>query len=195
MSCAHELAVGVYAACLLRPWLMWLSFVPLSQRAWYEFLLLSVCLWQGLCPVLLPLHRSEDRASLPVSFPEGMVSCKPGRELRMSPCHVRRSMDVMLCRGVAWVVRSICEGELGESRMRMASASASLPSLQLAAYVYLCQLRGCLKVWIGIIALDGAFGVFCVALGTNAGFSVGCCCAALVCCILCVYWDSIPRAC
>jgi len=96
MSCALGLAVGVYAACLLRPWLMWLSFVPLSQRAWHEFLLLSLCLWQGLCPVLLPLHRLEDRDSLPVSFPEGMVSCKPVRELRMSPCHFRSSMDVML---------------------------------------------------------------------------------------------------
>ena len=38
MTCAHGLAVRVYAACLLRLWLMWLSFVPLSQRAWYEFL-------------------------------------------------------------------------------------------------------------------------------------------------------------
>ena len=96
MSCAHGLAVGVYDACLLRPWFMRLSFVPLSQRAWYVFLLLSLCLWQGLCPVLLLLHRSEDCASLPVSFPEGIVLCKPGRELRMSPRHFRRSMDVML---------------------------------------------------------------------------------------------------
>jgi len=79
--------------------------------------------------------------------------------------------------------------------MRMASASASLPSLQLVAFVSLCWLRGCLKVGIGIIALVGAFGVFCVALGANAGFSLGPYCAALVCCILCVYWDSIPRAC
>ena len=141
MSCAHRLAVGVHTVCLLHPWLMWLSF-PLSQRAWYEFLILSLCLWQGLCPVLLPLHRFEDSVSLPVSFPEGMVSYKPGRELRMSPRHFRRSMDVMLCPwGVAWVVRSIREGELGESRMRMASASASLLSLQLAEFVSLCRLR------------------------------------------------------
>jgi len=45
MSCAHGSAVRVYAACLLRPWLMRLSFIPLSQRAWYEFLLLSLRLW------------------------------------------------------------------------------------------------------------------------------------------------------
>jgi len=96
MSCAHGSAARVYAPGLLRPWLMRLSFVPLSQRAWYEFLLLSLWLWQGLCPVLLPLHRSEDRAGLPVSFPEGMVSCKPGRELRMSSSHFCQSIDVML---------------------------------------------------------------------------------------------------
>jgi len=78
--------------------------------------------------------------------------------------------------------------------MRMASASASLQSLQLAPFVSLCWLCGCLKVEIGIIALACAFGVFCVALGANAGFLLGRCCAALVCRILCVYWDSIPRA-
>jgi len=105
MSCAHGLADGVYAACLLRPWLMRLSFVPLSQRAWHEFLLLSLWLWQGLCPVLLPLHRSEDSAGLPVSFPKGMVSCKPGREFNLSPCHFRWNMDVMLsvgCKAHPW---------------------------------------------------------------------------------------------
>ena len=73
MCCAHGLAVGVYVACLLRPWLIQLSFVPVSQRAWYEFMLLSLKCWQGLIPVLLPLHRSEDSASLPASFPKGMV--------------------------------------------------------------------------------------------------------------------------
>jgi len=70
--------------------------------------------------------------------------------------------------------------------MPMASASASLLSLHLAAFVSLCRLRGCLKVWIGLIALAGAFGVFWVALCANAGFLLGRCCAALVCC---------PRAC
>ena len=90
--------------------------------------------------MLLPLHRSEEHASLPVSFPEGMVSCKPERQFRMSAHHFRWSMDVMLRPGVAWVVRSIREGQLGESQMRMASASASLLSLQFPAFVslYFC---------------------------------------------------------
>ena len=77
----------------------------------------------------------------------------------------------------------------------MTSASASLPSLLRAAFVSLCLLRGCWKVRIGIIALACAFGVFCVALGANAGSSQGRCCAELVCCILCVYWNNVPRAC
>jgi len=47
--------------------------------------------------LLFPLHRSEDSTSLPVSFPKGMVLCMPGRELRISPRHFRRSLDVMLC--------------------------------------------------------------------------------------------------
>jgi len=97
MSCAHGLTVGVYAACLLRPWLMWLSFVHLSQRAWYEFLLMSLWLWQGMSPNLRPLHRSEDRTGLPVSFPKGLVLWKPGREPRMSSCHFCWSKDVILC--------------------------------------------------------------------------------------------------
>ena len=54
--------------------------------------------------MLLPLHRSEDIAGLPVSFPEGMVSCKLGREPRISPRCFRRNMGLLLhllccCRG------------------------------------------------------------------------------------------------
>ena len=48
--------------------------------------------------------------------------------------------------------------------MRMASVSASLQSLQLAVFVSLCRLRGCLKVGIGLIVLACAFCVFCVRL-------------------------------
>jgi len=65
--------------------------------------LLFLWLRSGLCPVLCPLHRSEDRAGLPVSFPEGMFSCKPGIALRISPRHSCRNMDLLLrlfwCRG------------------------------------------------------------------------------------------------
>ena len=51
--------------------------------------------------------------------------------------------------------------------MRMASASASLQSLHLAAFVSLCRLRGCLKVGIGIIALAGAFVVIVLMLASR----------------------------
>jgi len=36
---------------------------------------------QDLQSVLTPLHWPEDRASVPVSFPEGMVSGRPGSKL------------------------------------------------------------------------------------------------------------------
>jgi len=91
-------------------------------------------------------------------------------------------------RGVSWVSRPVCGGGLGESRMRMTSASASLQSLRRVAFVSLCRLCGCLNFGISIFILVCAFGMFCVALGADAGFSLGHCCAALVCCILCVDW-------
>jgi len=50
----------------------------------------------------------------------------------------------------------------------------------------------CLCFGIGIIAR--LVVVVCDALG-EAAFSPGRCCAAWFGCILCVYWDSIPRAC
>ena len=40
-----------------------------------------------------------------------------------------------------------------------------------------------------------ARGMVCDAFGAEAGFSPCRCCAALLCSILCLYWDSIPRAC
>jgi len=93
MSCAHGSTVKVNAVCLLHPWLIPLPLVHLSHGAWPRFLLLSLRFWQGLYPVFPPLHRSEDRAGLPVSFPEGMVSCKPGRGLKLSTRLFRRGMD------------------------------------------------------------------------------------------------------
>jgi len=50
-----------------------LLFVPLSQHVWCEFLQLSLWKWEGLCPMLFPLHLSEDRAGRHVAFPKGMV--------------------------------------------------------------------------------------------------------------------------
>jgi len=61
--------------------------------------------------------------------------------------------------------------------------------------VSLCLLRVYLRVGIGI--LPGAFAkvVFSDAFDAEAGFSLGRFGAALFGCILCVCWDSIPRAC
>jgi len=93
----------------------------------------------------------------------------------------------------AWVVRSDRGGGLCTPRIWMMCVSM-FPSVRLAACVSSCQLR-CLRVEIGIYARPCARGIICNAFGAEAGFSPGRCCAALLCSILCWYWDSIPRAC
>ena len=53
--------------------------------AWYWFLLQFLCRMQGQLSLLCLLLKSEDQAGLHVSFPEGMVSCKPGQGLGNLP--------------------------------------------------------------------------------------------------------------
>jgi len=155
MSCAQGSAIGVVAACLLRLWLMPLSLVPLPQHVWCEFLQLSLWRRQGLCPMIFPLHLSEDRAGRHVAFPKGMVSCLPGRELGTSRCHFRLILDAC-----GWLL------------------SVSPLLLQPTAIVSLCWLGGCLSFRICIRSLVCAFSLFCVALVAYACFSPGHCCAA-----------------
>jgi len=169
--------------------------LALSQRDWCEFLLLSLWLWQGLCPVPLPLHRSEDSAGLSLSFPEGMVLCKPGRELRMSPRNFRWSMDVMLCPWCCMGRKARPWGRAGRVSdaddicfcLTVIDPASSICVPVSAAWVlefqnqYHCS-RLCL--WC-----------FLCHAWRRCGLLASRCCAALVCCILCVYWDSIRRAC
>jgi len=74
-----------------------------------------------------------------------------------------------------------------------------VPSLLLSlcrvAVVSLCLLRVYLRVGIGILSRAFAKVVFSDAFDAEAGFSLRRFCAALFSCILCVCWDSIPRAC
>jgi len=74
------------------------SFVrlPLVEACMFPVLALQMH-QHGSCPVLHPLHRPEGCASMPVSFPKGMVSCMQGRESRILPCHFCRSMSLLLC--------------------------------------------------------------------------------------------------
>jgi len=71
------------------------------------------------------------------------------------------------------------------SQMRMAAAAVSPLILQPAIVLFPGWLGGCLSFEIGFRSV-GTFGLFCVALTVDASFSPGRCCAALVCCILCV---------
>ena len=150
---------------------------------------------KGCFPCFFPCTDPRTVPACPCPSPRGWYRACQGGSIGCHPAISAGAWMWCSARGFAWVVRPVRGGGLGESRMRMTSASASLPSLRRATFVSLCRLRGYLKVVIGIFSLVCAFGVFCVALGADAGFSPGHCCAALVCCILCVYWDSIPRAC
>ena len=86
-------------------------------------------------------------------------------------------------------------GGLGKSQMWMMSASAPLPSLWRAALGFLCLLCACLRVRIRNFSWAFAIVVFSDAFDAEASFSPGRFSATLFCCILCVYWDIIPRAC
>ena len=77
----------------------------------------------------------------------------------------------------------------------MMTVPSSLPVLSCVDVVCLCQLRVCLRVGIGIFPRAFAINVFSDAFDAEAGFLLGRFSAALFGCILCVCWDSIPRAC
>jgi len=80
MSRAHGSVLNVcfFLRCLC---LMAWSHLALLCRVRNLHLQLRIC--QKLQSMLIPLHRSEDRAGMPVSFPEGMVSGRPRSGLSM----------------------------------------------------------------------------------------------------------------
>jgi len=67
------------------------------------------------------------------------------------------------------------------------------PSVRLPVCVSSCWLRS-LRVEIRMFARVCVSAMVCDAFSAEAGFSPCHCCAALLCSILCWYWDSIPRA-
>jgi len=80
MSCAHGsiLSVCFFLRCLcLIAW----SHLALSCRV--QNLYLHLLVYQKLQSMFTPLHLSECRAGMPVSFPEGMVSGRPRSGLSM----------------------------------------------------------------------------------------------------------------
>jgi len=92
----------------------------------------------------------------------------------------------------AEVVRSNRRGEQCASWMWMMCVSM-FPSVRPAVCVSSCWLR-CLRVEIRMFARPCVRGMVCDAFSAEAGFSPCRFCAALLCSILCWYWNSIPRA-
>jgi len=64
-----------------------------ARSCWVHSLHLQFLVYQIWPSVLNPLHKSEDRAGLPVSPPEGMVSGRPRNGLRMPILFVERSLQ------------------------------------------------------------------------------------------------------
>jgi len=64
--------------------------------ALFRMLLQGLSRMPGQLSLLCPLLKSEDRAGLRVSFPDGMVLCKPGWELGLLPENFCRAMLVLL---------------------------------------------------------------------------------------------------
>ena len=77
----------------------------------------------------------------------------------------------------------------------MMTVPSSLLALRRVAVVSLRRLRVCLRVGIGIFSRAFAIVMFSDAFDAKAGFSLGRFGAALISCILCVCWNSIPSAC
>jgi len=129
-----------------------------------------------------PLLRSEDR--------EGWCRASQGESLELCPSIPAGPYGCYCVCCFAWVVRSNRGGVLCAPWMWMMCVSM-FPSVRLATCVSSCWLRY-LRVGISKFACPCPCGMVCDAL---AGFSICRCCAVLLCSILCLYWDSIPRAC
>ena len=70
-----------------------MSWSHLASSCRVKNLHLQLLVCQNLQAMLTPLNRSEDRAGMPVSFPEGMVSGRP------------RSGRIMPIFFIEWVLR------------------------------------------------------------------------------------------
>ena len=149
---------------------------------------------QGLHFMFSPVHRSKDRASRHVFFPQGIISCLPRRKLRMSSRNFCRVLDATC---YPWC----CMGYRAspwERAGRVADADGGCFCLTADAparsHLFPRLTGWVLSFGISILSVS-VFGLFCDAPAVIATFLPGRCCAALVCCILCVCWDRISRAC
>ena len=84
-SCVRGVCVGVCVVDSGRPCVMPCLSWYFCMLALLRMMLQGLGLMTGQLSLLYPLLRSEERAGLLVSLPEGMVSCKPGWELVLLP--------------------------------------------------------------------------------------------------------------
>jgi len=148
---------------------------------------------RGSIPCSVPCSGPRTERACLYPSPKGWCRASQGETSELCP-HIPAGPHGSCCVcGFAWVVRSNRGGGLCVPWMWMMCVFM-FPSVRLAVCVSSCWLR-CLRVGIRKFAHPCARGMVCDACGAEAGFSLCHCCAALLCSILCLYWDSITRAC
>ena len=143
---------------------------------------------RGSIPCSVPCSGPRTERACPYPSPRGWCRTSRGESSEFRPSIPAGPYDCRCVCCFAGVIRSNRRGGLCAPWMWMMCVSM-FPFVRLAACVSLCWLR-CLRVQ----ARPCARGMVCDAFGAEAGFSPCRCCAALLCRILCWYWDSIPRA-
>jgi len=193
--------VCIIQGCLsVSAWLAWIVHVICCSSADFSLCWLGtgvccsscVACW-GSIPCSVPCSGPRTERACPYPSPKGWCRGSQGKSSEFCPSIPAGPYGCCCVCYFAWVVRSNLGGGLCAPQMWMMCVSM-FPSVRLAALVFSCRLR-CLRVGIGMYARPCARGVICDAFGAKAGFSPVRCCAALLYCILCLYWDSIPRAC
>jgi len=149
------------------------------------------CLGSISCSV--PCSGLRTERACPYPYPREWCRASQGESSEFCPSIPARPYGCCCVCCFAWVIRSNHRGWLCAPRMWMMCVSM-FPSVGLAACVSSCQLR-CLRVGIGMSACPCARGIICDVFGAEASFSPCRCYTALLCSILCLYWDSIPTAC
>ena len=147
------------------------------------------------CPCSVPCSGPRTERACPYPSPRGWCRASQGGSLEFCRRIPAGLCDCCCVCCAVWGVRSNRGYGLCAPRMWMMCVVSMFPSVRLAVLVFPCRLRWCLRVGIRMFARPCVRGVICDAFGAEAGFSPGRCCAALLCGILCLYWDSIPRAC
>ena len=151
-----------------------------------------MCVLSSCCSLSVGRLFFVLRAGLLVTFPEGMVSYKPGQELGLlliifaGPCGCC-SVDL-----VSWGVGSNRGGGLCLSWMWMMCGVSM--SVRLATVVSPGRLLMRLGVRILRFSRSCARGGFCDASGAETGFLSDRCCAASLCSISCWYYDNYPKS-